>query len=59
MTEVSKKPKHKKDKMITVLVTKPFFDRMKDTVEHDDELSNMSELVRIGTKKEMKRRRNE
>ena len=55
------KEKHKKDKMITILVTKPFNDRMKQTVEEDktDELRNMSDLVRIGTLKEIKRRNNE
>ena len=53
---MNKTTKDKKEKMITILVTKPFFDRMKTVVDHDDELSNMSELVRIGTTKEMNRR---
>jgi hypothetical protein len=49
-------PKDKKDKMVTILVTKPFFDKMKKVVEEDDELASMSTLMRIGTMKEMKRR---
>ncbi len=50
------KEKHKKNKMITFLVTKPFFDRIKETAEeHPDEYTNMSDLIRKGTKKEIKR----
>ena len=58
MTKHATKAKHKKDKMVTFLVSKPFFDRMKTVVEEcpDDELTNMSDLVRLATKKEMNRR---
>ena len=50
---------HKKEKMVTFLVTKPFFDKMKEVTEKDDDLDNMSDLIRKGTMKEMRRRLDE
>jgi len=54
----------KRDKMITYLVTKPYFDRMKRTVElapdeGNDALRNMSDLIRTSVDKEIKRRQGE
>jgi len=51
----------KRDKMVSFLVTKPFYDRMKKVVEddEDDEIRNVSDLVRVATKKEIKRRLDE
>jgi len=53
MTDVNKKTK---DKMVTFLVTKPFFDKMKTVVNKDEDLTNVSDLIRKGTEKEMRRR---
>jgi len=48
----------KRDKMVSFLVTKPFYDRMKKVVDEDedDELRNISDLTRVAIKKEIKRR---
>ena len=48
----------KRDKMLTTMITKPFFDKMKKLVEDDtyEDLRNISDLTRIALKKEVKRR---
>ena len=51
--------KRKKEKMITFLVTKPFFDRIKKVADDHDEYTNMSDLIRKGTEKEMRRANDE
>ena len=51
--------KLKKDKMVTVLVTQPFFDRMKKVADECEDIQNMSDLMRKGTEKEMRRRLDE
>ena len=49
----------KRDKMISFLITKPYFGIMKDVVENDDRLENISSLVRVAVEKEVRRRRGE
>ena len=49
----------RRNKMVTYLVTKPYFDRMKYVVDKDDELENMSTLIRISVEKEVRRRMGE
>jgi len=49
----------KRDKMISFLITKPYFGIMKDVVEKDDRLENISALVRVAVEKEVRRRRGE
>ena len=48
----------RRDRMVTFLVTQDFFNKMLSIVENekDDEIRNISDLVRIATKKEIKRR---
>ena len=48
----------RRDRMVTFLVTQQFFNKMLSIVENekDDEIRNISDLVRIATKKEIKRR---
>jgi len=49
----------KRDKMVSFLCTKPFYSRIVKIVAEapeDEELRNLSDLIRLALKKEIKRR---